>query len=165
MQVVILSILYLLTLFTTATPLPQRVQPPVNVLTANESLVEAGILGETHSNVRFSAVTDYPHNHITNNYGACASSGPDPRYLENDPNSWMVSLDANVPGWGNYCGKKVRLTGHDGRKCEATIVDKCPGCGAHGGAYSLDLLEAPWNAVGGNTSADNVYGASWEIIG
>ncbi|KAF2439007.1 hypothetical protein P171DRAFT_490459 [Karstenula rhodostoma CBS 690.94] len=157
MHFVFLSILTLLILFTTATPLP-------TVLTANETVVEAGILGETHSNIRFSAVTDYPHSRITNNYGACASAGPDPRYLENDPNSWMVSLDANVPNWGSYCGKRVRLTGRDGRTCEATIVDKCPGCGV-GGAYSLDLLEAPWSAVGGKTSADNVYGAKWEIIG
>lgn len=156
--------IFIFALFKTVTPLSQPTPPPPTVLTANETIAEAGILGETHSNVRFSAVMDYPNSHITNNYGACASIGPDPRYLENDPNSWMVSLDANVANWGSYCGKKVRLTGRDGRTCVATIVDKCPGCGV-GGAYSLDLLEAPWYVVGGKTSADNVYGAKWEIIG
>ncbi|KAL5414983.1 hypothetical protein PMIN06_003415 [Paraphaeosphaeria minitans] len=160
MHSVIIPMLSLLTLLTTANPLPQHAQPLID----NSTLTEAGILGETHSNIRFSAVTNYSYSHITNNYGACASAGPDPRYLENDPNSWMVSLDANVKGWAGYCGKKVRLTAPDGRTSEAIIVDKCPGCGV-GGAYSLDLFEAPWNAVGGKTSADNVYDANWEIIG
>jgi hypothetical protein len=164
MHFVFLAIVSLFTLFTTASPLLQHPLPPSTIHTADETLVDAGILGETHSDIRFSAVTNYPNSHITNNYGACASAGPDPRYLENDPNSWMVSLDANVPNWGSYCGKKVRLTNPDGRTAEATIVDKCPGCGV-GGAYSLDLLEAPWNKVGGKTSADNVYKAKWEIIG
>lgn len=77
----------------------------------------------------------------------------------------MVALDANVPNWASYCGKRVRLTAPDGRTCVATIVDKCPGCGLQGVPYLLDLFEAPWQAVGGKTSYDNVYGAKWEIIG
>ena len=127
-------------------------------------LTEAGALGECHDGARFSAVFDYPNQHA-DHYGACSSSGKDERYHVKDPNSLMVSLDANVPNWASYCGKKVRLYNPDGRTVEATIVDKCPGCGADGGACSLDLFEAPWKAVGGKTSADNVKSAPWEIVG
>lgn len=143
-------------------PGPDKLQLPSTNITET---FEAGLLGETHTNIRFSAVTSYPTSHIKNNYGACAAGGADPRYLENDPDSWVVSLDANVPNWASYCGKKIRMTNPDGRTAEATIVDKCPGCGGQGGAYSLDLFEAPWYQVGGKTAADNVIGASWEIIG
>ncbi|KAL1604976.1 hypothetical protein SLS60_004517 [Paraconiothyrium brasiliense] len=142
----------------------QDIPPPLANLTATTTLIKAGFFGETHTNVRFSAVENYPFTRIKNNYGACASAGPDSRFLENDPDSWMVSIDANVPNWGSYCGKKVRLTNPDGRSATAVIVDKCPGCSV-GGAFSLDLFEAPWYRVGGKTSADNVHGARWEIIG
>ncbi|KAJ4355559.1 uncharacterized protein N0V89_003577 [Didymosphaeria variabile] len=171
MHFILLTLLSLLTLFVTATPVPQHGNPPS--LTNSSPLLqsghsplpaEAGILGETHTNIRFSAVDNYPFTRIKNNFGACAYAGPDSRFLENDPGSWMVSLDANVPNWGSYCGKKVRLTNPDGRTATAVIVDKCPGCSV-GGAFSLDLFHAPWSKVGGRTSADNVYGAKWEIIG
>ncbi|KAF2685206.1 hypothetical protein K458DRAFT_21420 [Lentithecium fluviatile CBS 122367] len=126
--------------------------------------------GEVHSGVRFSPISNYgdklnPVQKIET-YGACATVGAPPEYKMSDAAGDMkVALDANVPNFFSYCNKRIRLTNPDGRTAEATIVDMCPGCGGDGGPYSLDLLEGPWMQVGGPTFADNVYGASWEVIG
>jgi hypothetical protein len=126
-------------------------------------------VGETHTNLRFSAISNYgsqlnPVQKIET-WGACATYGQPPEYKMSDAAGDMkVALDANVPDFYSYCNKKIRLTNPDGRTAVATIVDKCPGCGGTGGPYSLDLLEAVWTAVGGGDSANNVYGAKWEII-
>jgi len=126
--------------------------------------------GEKHEGVRFSPISNYgdtlnPVQKIET-YGACATYGAPPEFKMSDAAGDMkVALDANVPNFMSYCNKRIRLTNPDGRTAEATIVDMCPGCGAQGGPFSLDLLEAVWSQVGGPTFAHNVKPASWEIIG
>lgn len=138
---------------------------------ANPPSGAAGSIGEKHTNVRFSPISNYNDPHgasaVTKieTWGGCATYGQPPEYKMSDAAGNMrVALDANVPNFYAYCGKTIRLTNPDGRTAVATIVDKCPGCGAQGGPYSLDLLEAPWQAVGNGAYTDNVYGAKWEII-
>ena len=125
--------------------------------------------GEVHEGVRFSPISNYgdtlnPVQKIET-WGACATVGAPPEFQMSDAAGNMkVALDASVPDFYSYCGKRILLTNPDGRTAEATIVDMCPGCGADGGPYSLDLLEAVWAQVGGPTFADNVKGAKWELL-
>ncbi|KAJ4295021.1 hypothetical protein N0V90_007029 [Kalmusia sp. IMI 367209] len=153
MKLLSVALTLLLTTLTSASPLMQnhtRTNPTVK-------------RGESHTNVRFSPIAAYPLESI-DTYGACSTYGQEERFHMRDPSSMMVALDASVENFSSYCGKKIRLRNPDGRTCEATIVDQCPGCRAAGGPWSLDLLQGPWDEVGSGDYHVNVFGAGWEVI-
>ncbi|KAM3581543.1 hypothetical protein VKS41_006375 [Umbelopsis sp. WA50703] len=72
--------------------------------------------------------------------GAC---GP-----KEDNNDMIVALNAAQYGPMNkkskYCGKKIVITGPNGKKVTATINDACPGCKKN----SLDLTPALFKKLG-----------------
>ncbi|ENI02846.1 hypothetical protein COCC4DRAFT_101623, partial [Bipolaris maydis ATCC 48331] len=43
-----------------------------------------------------------------------------------------------------WCGAKINIE-YEGKTCEATIMDMCPGCD---GPYDIDLSRAAWKALG-----------------
>ena len=117
---------------------------------------------EVHEDVTFTPISNYGDTtgpvQKVESFGSC---GEGPEFQMSDAAGHMrVALASSTPDASSYCGKSIRLTNPDGRTAEVTIVDMCVSCSPFG----LDLLEAPWQAVGSMSSLDPVSGAKWETI-
>lgn len=59
---------------------------------------------------------------------------------ESSPSDFIVALNSAQYDGGKYCGQTITIT-YQGKSCQATIVDECPGCGYGGLDMSTGLFQ------------------------
>ncbi|XP_014551346.1 hypothetical protein COCVIDRAFT_113109 [Bipolaris victoriae FI3] len=128
----------------TPTPSPSPAPAPAPAPAKYPTTESSSSGGEVHQNVD---ITVYDN---TGAAGACGEPLTDDMMVvaiakgawnAKGGSTYDVMTGASSNPW---CGAKINIE-YEGKKCEATIMDLCPGCE---GLYDIDLSRAAWKALG-----------------
>lgn len=88
--------------------------------------------------------------------GACGETNTASQPVVAISHAMFDAYSTGNPNTNPLCGKTISITGKDGNKYKATVVDRCPGCEL----ASLDLSQDFFNKVTNNGDG-RVHNMEW----